>query len=133
VHGNGSISSPTQPKPHQGNSLATEDTEDTEKKNGVICGFYFSYVSGRGCGGRSDIRDCPQSRRTFGEGTKVAIELALMAADAGFIRTDEDAISIGGTGKRADTALVLQPVTSFRLFDLKVKEMIRKPHGMGNR
>ncbi|UCH94911.1 MAG: hypothetical protein JSV88_32295 [Candidatus Aminicenantes bacterium] len=65
--------------------------------------------------------------RTFGEGTKVAIELALMAADAGFVRTDEDVISIGGTGKGADTALVLQPVNSFRFFDLKVKEVICKP------
>jgi hypothetical protein len=65
--------------------------------------------------------------RTFGEGTKVAIELALMAADAGFIRTDEDVISIGGTGKGADTALVLRPANSFRLFDLKVKQVICKP------
>lgn len=65
--------------------------------------------------------------RTFGEGTKVAIELALMAADAGLIRTDEDVISIGGTGKGADTALVLQPANSFRFFDLKVKEVICKP------
>ncbi|MGD2086540.1 MAG: pyruvate kinase alpha/beta domain-containing protein [Candidatus Aminicenantes bacterium] len=66
--------------------------------------------------------------RTFGEGTKVAIELALMAADAGLIRTDENVISIGGTGKGADTASVLQPANSFRLFDLKVKEIICKPH-----
>lgn len=65
--------------------------------------------------------------RTFGEGTKVAIELALMAADAGLIRTDEDVISIGGTGKGADTALVLQPANSFRFFDLKVKGIICKP------
>jgi hypothetical protein len=65
--------------------------------------------------------------RTFGEGTKVAIELALMAADAGLVRTDEDVISIGGTGKGADTALVLQPANSFRFFDLKVKEVICKP------
>jgi hypothetical protein len=65
--------------------------------------------------------------RTFGEGTKVAIELALMAADAGFIRTDEDVISIGGTGKGADTALVLQPANSFRFFDLKIKKVICKP------
>ncbi|NIM10680.1 MAG: hypothetical protein GTO45_01720 [Candidatus Aminicenantes bacterium] len=65
--------------------------------------------------------------RTFGEGTKVAIELALMAADAGLVRTDEDVISIGGTGKGADTALVLQPANSFRFFDLKVKEIICKP------
>jgi len=65
--------------------------------------------------------------RTFGQGTKVAIEVALMAADAGLVRTDEDVISIGGTGRGADTALRLQPANSFHLFDLKVKEIICKP------
>jgi hypothetical protein len=65
--------------------------------------------------------------RTFGQGTKVAIELSLMAADAGLIRTDEDVISIGGTGKGADTALLLQPSNSANFFDLKVKEVICKP------
>jgi hypothetical protein len=65
--------------------------------------------------------------RTFGQGTKVAIELSLMAADAGLVRTDEDVISIGGTGKGADTALLLQPANSANFFDLKVKEVICKP------
>lgn len=65
--------------------------------------------------------------RTFGQGTKVAVELALMAADAGLVRTDEDVISIGGTGKGADTALLLQPANSSRFFDIKLKEVICKP------
>lgn len=65
--------------------------------------------------------------KTFGQGTKVAIELTLMAADAGLIRTDEDVISIGGTTTGADTALLLQPANSFHFFDLKVKEIICKP------
>lgn len=65
--------------------------------------------------------------RIFGHGTKVAIEIALMAADAGLVRTDEDVISVGGSGKGADTALVLQPANSFRFFDLKVREIICKP------
>ena len=66
--------------------------------------------------------------RIFGQGTKVAIEIALMAADAGLVRTDEDVISIGGTGRGADTALLIQPANSFKLFDLKVKEIICKPN-----
>jgi hypothetical protein len=65
--------------------------------------------------------------RTFGQGTKVAIELSMMAADAGLIRTDEDVISVGGTGKGSDSALLLRPVNSFNFFDLKVKEIICKP------
>jgi hypothetical protein len=65
--------------------------------------------------------------RTFGQGTKVAIELVLMATDAGHIRTDEDVISVGGTARGADTALVIRPANSFNFFDLKVKGIICKP------
>jgi len=65
--------------------------------------------------------------RIFGQGTKVAVEIALMAADAGLVRTGGDVISIGGSGKGADTALVLRPATSSHLFDLRVREVICKP------
>lgn len=65
--------------------------------------------------------------RTFGEGTKVAIEISLMAADSGLIRTDEEVISIAGTDSGADTALVLLPVNTQDFFDLKVLEIICKP------
>ena len=66
--------------------------------------------------------------RTFGQGMKVAFEIALMAADAGVVRTDEDVVSIGGTGRGADTAIVLSPVHTHNFFDLKVKEILCKPH-----
>ncbi len=65
--------------------------------------------------------------RTFGQGTKVAVEVALMAADAGLVRTDEDVIALGGTYAGADTALVIGPANSARFFDLKVREVICKP------
>ncbi len=65
--------------------------------------------------------------RTFGQGMKVALEIAAMAADAGLVRTDEEVISIGGTGRGADTAVVLQPDYVHRFFSLKVKELICKP------
>jgi len=67
--------------------------------------------------------------RTFGQGTKVAIEIALMAADAGLVRTDEDVISIGGTASGVDTALLIKPAHTHNFFDLKVKEIICKPSG----
>jgi hypothetical protein len=66
--------------------------------------------------------------RTFGQGMKVAFEITLMAADAGVVRTDEDVISIGGTGQGADTAIVLSPVHTHHFFDVKVKEILCKPH-----
>jgi hypothetical protein len=65
--------------------------------------------------------------RTFGQGTKVAVEIALMAADAGLVKTDADVISLGGTGQGVDTALVIRPSNSYHFFDLKVREVICKP------
>jgi hypothetical protein len=65
--------------------------------------------------------------RTFGQGMKVACEIAAMAADAGFVRTDEEIVCIGGTSRGADTAVVLQPSNAHRFFNLKVKEIICKP------
>lgn len=65
--------------------------------------------------------------RIFGQGMKVVCEITLMAADAGLVRTDEDAIAIGGTSRGADTAVVLRPVNSEDFFDLRVREILCKP------
>lgn len=65
--------------------------------------------------------------RLFGQGMKVACEIAVMAADAGLARTDEDAIAIGGTGRGADTAVVLRPANAQDFFQLRLKEIICKP------
>ncbi|MBA7558547.1 hypothetical protein ES708_00151 [subsurface metagenome] len=66
--------------------------------------------------------------RIFGEGMKVVGEIAVMAADGGLVRTDEDVIAIAGTDQGADTAVVLRPVNSGDFFDLKIKEILCKPH-----
>ena len=66
--------------------------------------------------------------RVFGEGMKVVCEIAMMAADCGLVRTDEDVIAIAGSSRGADTAVVLTPVTSHNFFALKVKELLCKPH-----
>jgi hypothetical protein len=65
--------------------------------------------------------------RIFGQGVKVACEITCMASDAGLIRTDEDAIGIGGSGRGADTALVLKPTNTHTFFDMRIKELICKP------
>jgi len=64
--------------------------------------------------------------RLLGQGTKVAVEVAIMAADAGAL-TGADIISIGGSGSGADTALVLKPAHQNNFFDLRIREIICKP------
>jgi hypothetical protein len=58
---------------------------------------------------------------------KVAVEVVFMAADAGLIQVDREAIAIAGTGKGADTAIVVQPAYPRKFLDLKIKEIIAKP------
>ena len=65
--------------------------------------------------------------RTLGEGTKVAVEIAIMALDAGLIPYGEDVIAIAGTGSGADTAVVIRPSHSRQFFDTKIREVIVKP------
>jgi hypothetical protein len=65
--------------------------------------------------------------RLMGEGTKVCVEITLMAEDAGLIPVDKDVIAIAGTGRGADTALRIRPANTARFFDLKIKEVIAKP------
>jgi hypothetical protein len=65
--------------------------------------------------------------KTFGQGTKVAVEIVLAAADAGLISTKEDVISIGGSHRGADTALVIAPTNGADFFDIKIREIICKP------
>lgn len=65
--------------------------------------------------------------RLMGEGTKVCVEITLMAADAGLIPIDKDVVAIAGTGRGADTALRIKPANTARFFDLKIREIIAKP------
>lgn len=65
--------------------------------------------------------------RTFGQGMKVCMEIALMAADAGLVAVGEPCIAIGGTGRGADTAVVLAPANAQSFFDLRVMEILAKP------
>jgi hypothetical protein len=68
-----------------------------------------------------------ETLKIFGEGTKVAVEITMMAADAGLIPIDKDVIAIAGTSRGADTALVIQPANSTRIFNLTIKEIVAKP------
>lgn len=65
--------------------------------------------------------------RTFCEGVKVVAEMALMAADAGLASTGAPLIAIAGTGRGADTAVVIKPANAQAFFDLSFLEIICMP------
>lgn len=63
----------------------------------------------------------------FCQGMKVAVEIAIMAADAGLLDTSAEAISIAGTGEGADTAIVLTPACARHFRHLQIHEILAKP------
>ncbi|NVM54460.1 MAG: hypothetical protein HWN66_12220 [Candidatus Helarchaeota archaeon] len=67
-------------------------------------------------------------RSVFGDGLKVCIEIVLMAADAGFITCDQDVLAIAGTGRGADTVVLIRPAYTANFLDLRVKQILCKPN-----
>lgn len=78
-------------------------------------------------GGLSIPEVIAESFRRISEGFKVAVEVAIMAADAGAIPTTEDVIALGGKAKGVDTAILLRPCHQNSFFDLKVREILCMP------
>lgn len=78
-------------------------------------------------GGIDLLEIVAEAFRRFSQGVKAAIECAIMAADAGVVPVDKDIISIAGTGKGADSAIVVQAASQNRFFDMKVREVIAMP------
>lgn len=64
---------------------------------------------------------------SFCQGIKVRIEIALMVTDAGYLTTGERAIVVSGTGKGADTAVVIQAGSTRNPQNLRVNEILCKP------
>lgn len=112
--------------------LTDENRQKIESKGGIVLTTAHAFT---GIGGAMRKKFNMQSvgdviantLRIFGQGMKVVPEIAMMAADAGLVRTDEDVISIAGTGRGADTAVVLQAANTTDFFKMRVKEIICKP------
>jgi hypothetical protein len=112
-------------------TMKAEIRRDLEKK-GVRVVSATHALSGversvaRKHGGVYPVLLMAETLKLFGQGTKVAVEIAVMAADAGAL-SGADIISLGGSGRGADTALVLKPAHQSNFFDIQVREIICKP------
>ncbi len=65
--------------------------------------------------------------RMFSEGIKVAVEIAVMAADAGLVPVRIPVISTGGTGRNIDSAAIIKPTNSPNFFSTRVLEILCMP------
>jgi len=68
-----------------------------------------------------------QSLRRFGEGPKVCCEMAMMVVDAGLIPEGAEVLTVAGTGRGADTVMIVKSAASKRFLDLRVLEILAKP------
>lgn len=80
----------------------------------------------RGKGGFSEEMLVAGVLRMFGEGVKVCVEMAAMVCDAGLV-PGGDIIAVAGTGRGADTCVLVGADSSNRFFDIKVREILAKP------
>ena len=69
--------------------------------------------------------DMQTAFRRFGQGTKVAVQVVVLAVQAGLVDEGETVIGIGGSSQGADTALVIQ--ASWGYPDVHVAEILCKP------
>lgn len=64
----------------------------------------------------------------FSQGVKVCIEIASTVVDAGLIpNLDRDIITVGGTGRGADTVCLIKPAPTSEFKNLRVKAIFAKP------
>ena len=78
-------------------------------------------------GGLPDSELIAHTLYCFSQGMKVAVEITVMAADAGLISPEEEVIAIAGTSQGADTAIVVKSAYSTDFFNLKIREIIAMP------
>lgn len=65
--------------------------------------------------------------RMFGQGMKVCVEVSIMALDAGLIPHGEKIIAVGGSGKGADTAVIMTPAHARKVFKTKIHQVLCMP------
>lgn len=98
----------------------------------VICSHALSGVerSIKNCFGTiGPLEIMAHTLRSFGQGMKVAVEIAVMAADSATAPTDEDIICLGGSGKGCDVAAVIRAAHQNNFFDLRVREIVAMVRG----
>ena len=114
------------------NELADEDREKLIKQ-GIQVHTSAHVLSGAERGlsrkfqGVYPVEMIAHTLRMFGQGSKVCVEVAVMALDAGLVPQGKPIIALGGTGRGADTAIILTPGYNSAILETKIHEILCKP------
>ena len=115
------------------NTLTSENRQCLEEAGAVIitAGHALSgaerAISGK-FGGTYPVEIMAHTLRMFCQGVKVCVEIGAMALDAGKIEYKQPVVAMGGTGRGLDTACVITPAYSARIFDTRLHEVLCKPY-----
>ena len=78
-------------------------------------------------GGVYPVEMIAHTLRFFGQGMKVCVEIATMAADGGLLPPNEPIVAIGGTGRGADTAVIMRAAHANHILETKIDRILCKP------
>ena len=65
--------------------------------------------------------------RFFSQGMKVAVEISLMAVEAGLVPAGQEIVAVAGTNDGADTAIVIAPAYARKVKEVSIREILCKP------
>jgi hypothetical protein len=68
-----------------------------------------------------------QTLRLLGQGVKVAAEIVMAACDAGLVPEGAEVVAVAGTGRGADTVMIVEARPSKRFLDLRLRQILAKP------
>ena len=114
------------------NELSDENRAELQKQGVLICTAAHTLSGAERCLSRKFqgaylVEIIAHALRMLGQGTKVCVEVAVMALDAGLVPWGKPVIALGGSGRGADTVLILSPGYSSSLLDTKIHEILCKP------
>lgn len=110
--------------------LSDEKRKEIEKYGGIVL-TQTMVLRGLGCAirdkfGYSEQEIVNATLRMFGQGIKVCAEISAMVCDAGIV-PPSDIVAVAGTGRGADTAVIIRANSSNKFFDIKIREILCKP------
>ena len=79
-------------------------------------------------GGVYPVEIMAHTLRMLSPGVKVCVEIGSMALDAGALKEPRAVVALGGTGRGLDTACVMTPGYSAKIFDTRIHEILCKPY-----
>lgn len=112
------------------NEFSSELKKEMEKLGGCVLfstmPFHTVNDAVRGKMGSSIETLIADTLRMMGQGTKVCVEIVAMACDAGLVESGKNVLAVAGTGRGADTVLVIRSANSRRFFDLRIVDVVAK-------